>query len=66
MGDVDYNSLKEELGTCKYFLVDSGVENGRQSLQLCQGYSGPEISVEKLDVVFDSLKCLYRRLDKNQ
>ena len=26
MGDVDYNSLKEEMETCKHFLVDSEME----------------------------------------
>ena len=29
MGDADDNSLKEELETCKHFLVDSEMENGR-------------------------------------
>ena len=29
MGDVDDNSLKEELETCIYFLADSEIENVR-------------------------------------
>ena len=29
-GDVDDNSLREELETCKRFLVDSEMENGRE------------------------------------
>ena len=29
MGDIDDNSLKEKLETCKHFSVDSEIENGR-------------------------------------
>ena len=47
MGDVDDNSLKEELETCEHFLIDSEIDNGRQSLLLCHGHSGPKISVGK-------------------
>ena len=30
---IDDESLKEELETCNHFLVESEMENGRQSLQ---------------------------------
>ena len=29
VGEIDDDGLKEELGTCKQFLVDSEMENGR-------------------------------------
>ena len=32
MEDVDENSLKEKLETCKHFLVDSEIENGRHQV----------------------------------
>ena len=48
MGDVDDNSLKEELETCKHFLLYNRMQNGRQSQQLCRVYSGHDISVGKV------------------
>ena len=35
VGDVDDQSLREELESCKQFLTDTEMGNGRQSLQLC-------------------------------
>ena len=58
MGDVDDNSLKEELETCKQSLLDSEMENyihrvynfGMDTLDL-------KYLLEKLEVLFDSRKC---------
>ena len=58
MRDVDDKSLKEEMEKCKYFLADSERENGRHRVYnfgtdtLDRNYLW-----QKLDVVFDSLKC---------
>ena len=58
MADVDDNSLKEKLETWKHFLVDSGKENGRHTVyNFAMDSLESEYSLEKLDVVFDSLKC---------
>ena len=35
VGNVDHESLREELEYCKHFLTDTEMENGRQNLQLC-------------------------------
>ena len=58
MGDVDGNSLKEELETCKHFLVDSELENGRHRIcSFAMDTLHPKYLLEILDVVFDSLNC---------
>ena len=58
MGDVDDDSLKEELETCKHFLVDSEMENGRHRVyNIAIESLDPKYLLEKLDVVFDSLIC---------
>ena len=58
MGDVDDNSLKEELEMCKQFLVDSDVKNGRHRLySFAMDTLDPENLFEKLDIAFDTLKC---------
>ena len=57
LGVVDDNSLKEELETCKHFLVDSQTENGRHRIyNFAMGYLDPKYLLKRLDVVFDSLK----------
>ena len=58
MGDVDDNSLKEELETCKHFMVDSEMNNGRRRVyNFAKPTVDPKYLLEKLDIVFDSLKC---------
>ena len=58
MRDVDDNSLKEELETSKRFLVDDEMENWRQrNYNIAIDTLDPKYLLEKLDVVFDSLKC---------
>ena len=50
MGDTDDNSLKEEKETCKHFLVNSQMENGRHRVSnFAYGYSGSEKSVVKAE-----------------
>ena len=61
MGDVDDNSLKEELETCKHFLIDNEIENGSHRVyNFAMDTLDPKFLLEKLDVVFDSLKCAGR------
>ena len=56
--DVDENSLKVELETCKHFLVDNEMENGKyRDYNFAMDTLVPKYLMEKLDVVFDSLKC---------
>ena len=61
MGDIDDYSLKEELTTCKHFLLDSGIENGRHRVyNFAMDTLYPKNLLEKLDIVFDNLKCAVR------
>ena len=58
MGDVDDNSLEEELEEWKHLLVDSEMEIGRHSVyNFATDTLEPKHMWEKLDIVFDSLKC---------
>ena len=58
MGDVDDISLKEELETCNYFLVDSEKVNGRRRVyNFGMDTLDPNSLLEKLNVVFESLEC---------
>ena len=55
MGDVYDNSLKEELETCKHFLVDSEMENGRhRAFNFARDTLDPKFFFEILDDVFVS------------
>ena len=57
MGEVDDKNLKMEPQTCKHFLVDSEMESGRHRVyKFAMDASDPKYLLEKLDVVFDSLK----------
>ena len=56
MGDVDDNCLKDELETCKHFLVDSEIDSGRHRIYNFPMDAGdPKYLSEKLDILFDSL-----------
>ena len=51
--------MQERLETSKYFLVDSGVENGRQKVfNVAMDSLKPHFFFEKLYLVFDSLKSV--------
>ena len=57
VGDDDDN-LKEELESCKHFLVDSEFENGRHKVfNFAMSTMDVHRMNEKLDAVFDTLKC---------
>ena len=58
VGDVDDQSLREELESCKHFLTDSEKENGRHRV-FNSAMSSFDISLlnDKLDYVFIELKC---------
>ena len=58
MGDVDDSSSKEKLETCKHFLNDRELKNGRHRIQnFAMDILDPKYLLEKLDFVCDSLKC---------
>ena len=58
MGDVDDQSLREELESCKHFLTDTEMENGRHRV-FNYAMSSFDMSLlnDKLDYVFKGLKC---------
>ena len=59
MGGVDNNSPKEELETCKHILVGKEMENGRHRFcNFAIETLDPNYLLDKLGVVFDSLKCV--------
>ena len=58
VGDVDDHSLREELESCKLFLTDTEMENGRHRV-FNSAMPSFEMSLrnDKLDYVFKELKC---------
>ena len=58
VGDVDDQSLREELESCKHVLTDTEMENGRHRV-FKFGMSSFDIFLldDKLDYVFKELKC---------
>ena len=58
VGDVDDQSLREELESCKHFLTDTEIENGRRRVF---NFAMPAFNVSllngKLDYFFKELKC---------
>ena len=59
MGDVDHQSLREELQSCRYFLVDSELQKGRHSVfNFAVKNLTAQVIEEKLDRVLDKLKCV--------
>ena len=58
MGDVDDQSLRQELESCKHFLSDIEMKNGRHRV-FNFAMSSFDISLlnDKLDYVFKELKC---------
>ena len=58
-GDVDDQSLREELQSCKHFLVDSEIQKGRHSVfNFAVNNLRALVIEEKLDRVLDNLKCV--------
>ena len=59
VGDVDNQSLREELQSCRHFLVDSEIQNRRHSVFNCAVNNlTAQVIEEKLDRVLDKLKCV--------
>ena len=59
VGDVDDQSLGEELQSCRRFLVDSEIQKGRHSLfKFAVNNLTAQVIEEKLDRVLDKLKCV--------
>ena len=58
VGDVDDQSLREELESCKHFFTDTEMENGRHRV-FNFALSSFDMSLlnDKLDYVFKELKC---------
>ena len=58
MGDVDDQSLREELESCKHFLKDTEMENGRHRVfKFAISSFDMTLLNDKLDYVFKELKC---------
>ena len=58
VGDVDDQSLREELQSCRHFLVDSEIQKRRHSvLNFVVNNLTAQVIEEKLDRVLDKLKC---------
>ena len=59
MGDVDDQSLREELQTCRHFLVDSEIQKGRHSVfNSAVNNLTAQVIEEKMDRILDKLKCV--------
>ena len=59
VGDVDDQSLREELQSCRHFLVDSEIQKGRHSVfNFVINNLTAQVIEEKLDRVLDKLKCV--------
>ena len=58
VGDVDDQSLREELESCKHFLTDTEMENGRHRVfNFAMSSFDMTLLNDKLDYVFKELKC---------
>ena len=59
VGDVDDQSLREELQSCRHLLVDSEIQKGRHSVfNFVVNNLTAQVIEEKLDRVLDKLKCV--------
>ena len=59
VGDVDDQSLREELQSCRHFLVDSELQKGSCSVfNFAINNLTAQVIEEKLDRVLDKLKCV--------
>ena len=59
VGDVDDQTLREELQSCGQFLVDSELQKGRHSVfNFAVNNLTGQVIEEKLDRVLDKLKCV--------
>ena len=59
VGDVDDQSLREELQSCRHFLVDSEIQKGRHSVfNFAVNKLTAQVIEEKMHRVLDKLKCV--------
>ena len=59
VGDVDDQNLREELQSCRHFLVDSEIQKGRHSVfNFAVNNLTSQVIEEKLGRVLDKLKCV--------
>ena len=59
VGDVDNQSLREELQSCRHFLGDSEIQKGRHSVfNFAVNNLTAQVIEGKLDRVLDKLKCV--------
>ena len=59
VGDVDDQSLREEIPSCRHFLVDSELQKGRRSVfNFAVNNLTAQVIEKKLDRVLDKLKCV--------
>ena len=59
VGDVDGQSLREEVQSCKHFLVDSEIQKRRHSVfNFAVNNLTAQVIEKKLDRVLDRLKCV--------
>ena len=58
MGDVDDQSVREELEPCKHFFTNTEIENGRHKVFnfAISSFDTPFLN-DKLDYVIKELKC---------
>ena len=57
--DVDDQNLREELQSCRHFLVDSEIQKGKHSVfNFAVSNLTAQVIEEKLDHVLDKLKCV--------
>ena len=61
VGDVDDQRLREELQSCRHFLVDSEIQKGRHIVFnfVVKNFTA-QVSEEKLDCVLDKLNCVVK------
>ena len=58
VGDVDDQSLREELESCRHFLTDTDIENGRHRVfNFVMSSFDKYLLNDKLDYVLRELKC---------
>ena len=61
VGDVDDQSLREQLQSCRHFLVDSETQKGRHSVfNFVVNKLTAQVVEEKSDRVLDKLKCVVK------
>ena len=59
MGGVDNQCLREELQSCRHFLVDSEIQKGKHSVfKFAVNNLTAQVIKEKLNRVLDKLKCV--------